>query len=123
MKPDDFQRIEKELHEQMNNERKQQNKVDLWYTNFETNTAGPVSLESQNTFTSEDTFYSFSENDQELPSFGSSCKMNDILPYKQGLVQKVSEAGIIPLGDCSSEDRRQSGMGQVYFEKCSFVGV
>ena len=106
MKDNDFQRIEKELHEQMYNERKQQSKVDLWYTQFDNNTTGPVSLESQKTFTGEETFYSLSENDEEIFSAESAVKTNVYPAYGQGLVQKVSEAGIVPLGNGLSDDIR-----------------
>ena len=106
MKDDDFQRIEKELHEQMYHERKQQSKVDLWY--FDHNTAGPVSLESQKTFTSEETFYSLTDNDLEF-SAETSPKTNDYPAFTQGLVQKVSEAGIVPLGNTSPNEVRQNG--------------
>lgn len=97
MKDDDFQRIETELHEQMYNKRREQTKVDYWYTEFDKSTSGPVSLESQRTFTSEETFYSLSDNDQEMFTTDVLVETNH-RTYAQGLVQKVSEAGIRPLG-------------------------
>ena len=108
MKDDDFQRIEKELHEQMYNERKQQSKVDLWGAHFDDITDGPGSLESQRTFASEETFYSLTDNDLEFTP-EPAVKTNVYPSYGQGLVQKVSEAGIVPLCNNSPNDDRQNG--------------
>ena len=109
MKADDFQRIEKELQEQMYNDGKKENKVGLWFTQFDNNTQEPVSLESQKTNASEDTFYSFSENDDDLTADLRYNTTNDFPGFKQNLVQRVSEAGIVPVGTSSPGDVLQNG--------------
>ncbi|XP_028410274.1 autophagy-related protein 2 homolog B-like [Dendronephthya gigantea] len=110
MKAGDFQRIEKELHEQMVNERKQHSKVDLWCAQFDNEADGPLSLASQGTATSEETFYSLTENGDEILNNESPLKANIFPGYTQGLVQKVSEAGIGPMGVSPSGDVRQNGL-------------
>jgi hypothetical protein len=108
MKDDDFHRIERELQEQMYNERKQHSRGELWGTHFDHATDGPLSLESQGTFTSEETFYSLTDNDIEFTP-EPAVKTNVYPTYGQGLVQRVSEAGIVPLCSTSPNDVRQNG--------------
>ena len=109
MKAGDFQRIEKKLQEQMSNDGMKQNKVGLWFTQFDNNIEEEVSLESQQTIASEDTFYSFSENDDEFTDEPSYNTTNDFPAFKQNLVQRVSEAGIVPLATTSPADVFQNG--------------
>ena len=110
MKAGDFQRIEKELHEQMVNERKQHSKVDQWCAHFENDADGPLSLASQGTSASEETFYSLTDNGDEIFNNEMPVKTNISPAYTtQGLVQKVSEAGIGPMSVCPSGDVRQNG--------------
>ena len=99
MKAGDFQRIEKKLEEQMSNDGMK----------FDNNIEEEVSLESQQTIASEDTFYSFSGNDDEFTDEPSYNTTNDFPAFKQNLVQRVSEAGIVPLATTSPADVFQNG--------------
>ena len=95
MKPEHFQKIEKELHDQIASKKQQQviqPKLDLWNVCFDN---GPADPRPHGGFDgeSEETFYSLSDDD-----LAPLTELSVHLPYNgQGLVEKVSQAGIVPL--------------------------
>ena len=98
MKPEHFHKIEKELHDQMLFQHKQniEPKIDLWNTCFESR---PHTLSFGKNFeseTEEEQFYSLSDAEGNLSQMDQPSSFQHG-GSAQGLVQKVSEAGIVPL--------------------------
>ena len=101
MKAGDFHKIEKELNEQMMNKKSQPSgKIDSWNVCFDSNSSHPFDPEKIVDETiEEETFYSLTDMDQQAtPLHEPTVKINGF-PSTQGLVQKVSEAGIMPLNN------------------------
>lgn len=101
MKAGDFHKIEKELNEQMMNKKSQPSeKIDLWNVCFDSDSSHPFDPEKiVDEAIEEEKFYSLTDEDQQTaPLHEPTVKINGF-PSTQGLVQKVSEAGIMPLNN------------------------
>lgn len=118
MKTDDFHKIEKELHEQMLNQQKWQQeiqpKIDSWNVCFD-NDISPMqhagSESSYRSTTEQETFYSLTEDHEVLSLNEASVKVNGFR-NGQGLVQRVSEAGILPLEADAKNGKSGRKMGE-----------
>lgn len=108
MKAGDFHKIEKELNEQMMKKKSQPSeKIDLWNVCFDSKPSHPFEPEKiVDEIIEEETFYSLTDEDEKVaPLHEPTVKINGF-PSTQGLVQKVSEAGIMPL---NNQDKTKNG--------------